>query len=596
MKRFPVLVLAIAFLFLGVTPATPEPAGGDTTNAVKKGVEYLKKHQSANGMWSFTGFGDDTDIGTTALVGLALLESDVPKNDPAIQRAAGVLRHHSRELTHTYSISLIIMFLDRLGQPGDAQLIQILSMRLIAGQGAKGGWTYECPKLSGPEQEKLRKKLVDARPRALNLLRKGETAGATPIGGGNPAASTEDNSNTQFAILALWVARERHNVPAELPLAIIDKRFRSSQHKDGGWGYDLGSEINTVHGGSTPTMTCAGLLGLAIVHGLRDSVKEATLRSGDRPKEENKPEASTAAEVSKDQAVLAAQIYLSKNLPDLPKPGAPGAATDFPNVGQRPGDFYYYVWSIERVSMIYGWKTIGDKDWYAWGANILLPRQNADGSWAAGYPPAVDTAFALLFLKKANLAAELTTRLGGEAKLRVAGSEKKPAGTTTRDPATPTAKPDVPDAAQAEAAKLGAELLSANASRQQEIIERLQKAKATGKSNDHHTLALAKAIPKLSGNAKDKARTALAERISREATKTLLECLKSEDAEVRLASARAAALKQDVDATPGLIPLLSDSDANVGAAAYDALKDVTGKDFGKSPDPWKEWWAKQEKQ
>ena len=46
----------------------------------------------------------------------------------------------------------------------------------------------------------------------------------------------DDNSNTQFATLALWVAR-RHGLPVDHALARIDSRFRHSQGADGGWGY-----------------------------------------------------------------------------------------------------------------------------------------------------------------------------------------------------------------------------------------------------------------------------------------------------------------------------------------------------------------------
>src|SRR5262249_55186410 len=47
---------------------------------------------------------------------------------------------------------------------------------------------------------------------------------------------TSDNSNTQFAVLALWAA-QRHGVPMERCLALLVKRFHQSQNPDGGWGY-----------------------------------------------------------------------------------------------------------------------------------------------------------------------------------------------------------------------------------------------------------------------------------------------------------------------------------------------------------------------
>jgi len=65
--------------------------------------------------------------------------------------------------------------------------------------------------------------------------------------------------------------------------------------------------------------------------------------------------------------------------------------------------------------VLFNRRQIGGKDWYSWGAELLLDHQNADGSWmAGGYPgamPIVDTCFALLFLKRANLAKDLTKKL-----------------------------------------------------------------------------------------------------------------------------------------------------------------------------------------
>src|SRR5205085_2527455 len=89
----------------------------------------------------------------------------------------------------------------------------------------------------------------------------------------DPKAARDDNSNTQFAIIALWAAR-RHWVPMERTLALVEDRFRSSQHPDaGGWGYQLKS-------GQTPSMTCVGLIGLAVGHG---SAREAAMEPGAAP-------------------------------------------------------------------------------------------------------------------------------------------------------------------------------------------------------------------------------------------------------------------------------------------------------------------------
>ena len=66
-----------------------------------------------------------------------------------------------------------------------------------------------------------------------------------------------------------------------------------------------------------------------------------------------------------------------------------------------------------RGCVAFDLKTIGGKDWYTWGSDVLLVNQAADGSWHGDNSPTVDTCFALLFLKRSNLVTDLTARLKG---------------------------------------------------------------------------------------------------------------------------------------------------------------------------------------
>src|SRR5207248_1407816 len=75
-----------------------------------------------------------------------------------------------------------------------------------------------------------------------------------------------DNSNTQFGLLALWAAR-RHDVPSEVALLMAQQRFQATQNADGGWGYQ-------IHNQSTPSMTCVGLLGFAMGHGVQPNAEK----------------------------------------------------------------------------------------------------------------------------------------------------------------------------------------------------------------------------------------------------------------------------------------------------------------------------------
>ena len=55
-----------------------------------------------------------------------------------------------------------------------------------------------------------------------------------------------DNSNTQFAMMAVWVSR-RHGMPVEDVLTGVDSRFRKYQQEGGGWGYQI-SVLNPKSG------------------------------------------------------------------------------------------------------------------------------------------------------------------------------------------------------------------------------------------------------------------------------------------------------------------------------------------------------------
>ena len=75
----------------------------------------------------------------------------------------------------------------------------------------------------------------------------------------------------------------------------------------------------------------------------------------------------------------------------------------------------YFLWSLERVGVLYGLRAIEGKDWYAWGANLLQAHQSKEGNWQNGRyhgsSPTLDTCFALLFLERANLVHDLTKKI-----------------------------------------------------------------------------------------------------------------------------------------------------------------------------------------
>ena len=218
----------------------------------------------------------------------------------------------------------------------------------------------------------------------------------------------EDNSLTQFAILALWAAR-KHGIPVERSLAFAEARFRSFQNEDGSWGYNLNTRI------WRDSMTCAGLLGLAVGRGLTrqsgaaaefkdEAIEKGLIFVGQAL---NRSPASPA-DLAKKQAEmtkLLARMRAAKTLAERQKVIAeirklsPGVVATQPGglvVGAEAFGDIYFLWSLERMAVVYDLKTVAGKDWYAWGSEALLKHQKADGSWQAGHPGLPDTCFAPL--------------------------------------------------------------------------------------------------------------------------------------------------------------------------------------------------------
>ena len=222
-----------------------------------------------------------------------------------------------------------------------------------------------------------------------------------------------DHSNTQFALLGIWAAG-RHGFDPDEPLESINDHFRSTQLDDGRWGYRPG-----MGGGNA--MTCAGLLALAISAARPSLAEHQTARA-------------RGAALSQDPAFVKALV----------------AVSDDARHSDHQSDIYY-LWSLERVCVALGLRTLEEFDWYGHGARILLDRQANDGGWRHdrwGRLP--NTCLALLFLRKANLAFELDRVL----RLTVKGAEPLLRGLIAQSnaPEQDSANPTPPGQSPSEAA------------------------------------------------------------------------------------------------------------------------------------------------
>ena len=626
------LLAAAGLLGAGTAPAADRK---DIDAAVQKGAAYLKKAGGEGGKEAR----DADHVGAAALVGLALLESGTAADDPVVKKITDRIRDASYTQTQTYQIALCVLYLDRHGDPGDRALIQMLGVRLLVGQNSGGGWTYGCVSAVPPATERaLRARLGDA------TLTAGGKEPAAPKPGVQPAAGADapgkfapnaagklhaevekyakgllatehkgkgrehdDNSNTQFGVLGVWVAR-KHGLPAEQALDLIERRYLAQQGQSGGWPY---------HGpgpgaDGSPSMTCAGLIGLATAVGRREEQRVLRAEAAKPPAKgagpndpfynPPKPAPAGAADPAKptklDAAVKGGMDHLAAALAGQAGRGKRGNVRDL-----------YFLWSLERVGVIYGTDKIGKTDWYEYASDLLVRSQNADGSWNGSYGPSVDTSFALLVLSRSNLARDLSRKVQNnlnDTELRAGKAapgvgekpDPEPAPGPKPMPADPPPKPELPikpepvkpdpsKPAGTAPADIAADLFRATGATWTTSLQRVRDAKGA-----ENTSALLAVIPLLDGDRKKQARDALAERLCRMSATTLRGMLKANEAELRRAAALACAMKDDKDHVADLIPALDDKDADVAKAARAGLKSLTGKDFATVAE-WRAWYAKQ---
>lgn len=308
--------------------------------AIDQGVGYLKGRQAQDGSWTeYPG----QPGGTTALCTLALLNAGVPPDDATVQRALRYLERLSKP-EKTYAVALQTMVFCRANPKQylaqiDRNVRWLESTQIASGQ-RKGAWSY-------------------------------------PGAGG-------DNSNTQFALLALHEA-ERVGVEVRYETWAKAKAYwENTQNADGSWGYQPGLS-------GTGSMSCAGIASLVIA-------ADAVRRPDAQVSPDGRIQCCQAGESDNGQ-IERGLDWLGRNFSVSGNPGAPGEYW-----------LLYYLYSLERAGRLTNRRFIvhpqlGAYDWYREGVKFLIPRQDGlSGYWAGtGHvekDPVMGTALALLFLAK----------------------------------------------------------------------------------------------------------------------------------------------------------------------------------------------------
>lgn len=308
-------------------------------DSIERAAAYLESQQRADGSWrDYTGFPG----GTSALCTLALLNSGREVTNPKIQLALSFLRGmEAPSMIYTSALQTLVFC---AAEPDkDAALIRrnadwIQSIQLKDGA-RKGGWGY---------------------------------AGARGDG---------DNSNSQYALLAL---HEAERVGVSVPDTVWQNAWDywvRCQRDDGSWGY-----TERDSDGSTGSMTCAGIASLIICAG-RISPGDAKVVNG---------AVQCCSEQTNTGNIERGLQWLGNKFSPVRNP-SPGMMVS--------SHYYYYMYGVERVGRMSGNRFLGRHDWYREGAEVLVSQQDAlrslwVGSGIADSNPLVATSFALLFMSK----------------------------------------------------------------------------------------------------------------------------------------------------------------------------------------------------
>jgi len=357
MSRLLSLTMLLVVAGAAHSQAPPEPLVKQVKAGIQKGVRYLTSKQQADGGWENL-VGDEKSVyqgGSTALAVFALLNcEDTLLDDPNLRAK------------RTQAIADGIKHLGRIDSPK----VYVRALQTMAFVEAK----VEMEKVKANVQW-----LLDAR-----VYDKGQFIGWEYEKRAN--TKTSDASNSQYAMLALWYARQAGVAIDRKVWEEIHHYYQRTQRPDGAWTYstDYGptDEINRP----SQTMTVAGLCGLYIAGIEINGGREQGLKNGIFSK---------CGQYGDDASITKALTWLNGN---ASKKIPAAFALDLP---QRA---YYHLYGLERAGRLSGMRFFGEHDWYREGCEFLVKKQEADGSWATrgGWDrwPHVNTSFALLFLSK----------------------------------------------------------------------------------------------------------------------------------------------------------------------------------------------------
>ncbi len=329
-----IFLAAVLTALAATSPVRAEVTAEKVRRSIEAAVTYLTAQRNDEGGWLEI---PTRHGGVTALCTLALLNAGVPVDDPEMQKSLNYLRKIQSENVYVLAMQTMVLC---YAEPEQDLLIIRRNVAALENaqmrQGARSGcWGYS--KSQGPG----------------------------------------DNSNAQFALMALHEAERAGVSTSEATWKLARDYWERTQNPDGSWGYHDGDP-------GTGSMTCAGIACL-IMAAEKLSDGDATIEGdgvaccGARP----------------DHTPI--------------ERGLQWFARNF-SVHRHPGIgfwYLYYMYAVERVGRMTNDRLIGKHDWYREGADVLLAAQaQLRGNWVdvvdgeRGGNPYIATSFALLFIAK----------------------------------------------------------------------------------------------------------------------------------------------------------------------------------------------------
>jgi hypothetical protein len=338
-------------------PARAEPLVEKVRKAIHNGVRYLKAQQQPGGDWEIYQVAAIYRGGCTSLALLALLNSGVSPNDSQVQKGLEYLRKLHPDFTYVRSLQTMVFV--EAGKARDTLRIQenvdwLIKHRVMDGDKLLG-WTY-----------------------------------------GSAHKSFPDNSNSQYAVLALHAGRTAGaRIPREVWESLRDFYIRSQQG-NGGWVYS--EKFGNL---SYLTMDVAGFTGLIIAGMELNKGREVLRKDGT---------ARNCGVYEPNNEVRRAINRISSTFTvDL------------------PGRVYYNLYGLERAGRLSGERFLGLHDWYREGCEYLVKQQNqVEGYWPRANGqfdqwPLINTSFALLFLSKGRTPVLISKIVHGDLGKRYTG-------------------------------------------------------------------------------------------------------------------------------------------------------------------------------